>query len=71
MPFWTTINSILTESRYYGHFYEIFMFWLYEKNHPGKAEDPIHFKRDVFYSYIPKTGWFFDTFTMIRMRIPT
>ena len=47
------------------------MFWLYEKNHPGKAEDPIHFKRDVFYSYIPKTGWFFDTFTMIRMRIPT
>lgn len=35
---WSTVAwLVLTISRYYGHFYEIFMIGAYEKSHPSMA----------------------------------
>ena len=54
----SVINAIdvLTETRYYGHFYVIFMFELHEKSYHSKAEsrlpeDGILFTWDVLYLY--------------------
>ena len=66
-------RDFFTGSRYYGHFYQIFISRFYGKSHSGKAEshlqeDGIPLKQDVF---IHNMRFFFisDTFFQLSLSV--